>query len=107
MSEKTGHVEKLEYPFNTSANLEVFLPKLEKWFRVTCLDFRSFNGKRRITQQVVTKHREIVGIPFKTTDYDGPLYAFGTNKIVKMTNKGNIVESDLLNERRNKSQKIR
>ena len=55
----------------------------------------------------MTKHKEIVGIPFKTTDYDGPLYAFGTNKIVKMTNKGNIVESDLLNERRSKSQKIR
>ena len=107
MSEKTGHVEKLEYPFNTSANLEVFLPKLEKWYRVTCLDFRSFNGKRRITQQVVTKHKEIIGIPFKTVDYGGPLYAFGTNKIVKHTNKGQIVGSHILNERNNRSQKLR
>ena len=50
MSEKKGDIGKLEYLFNTSANLEVYIPTLGRWNRVTCLEFRSFNGKRRITQ---------------------------------------------------------
>mgnify|MGYP003122790188 FL=1 len=107
MSEKTGNTEKLEYLFNTSANLEIYLPSLKKWYRVTSLDFRSFNGKRRITEASIVKHGVVVGLPFKTIDYDGPLYAYGTNRKVKFTNEGSIIGSEILNERRNRSQKIR
>ena len=107
MSEKKGDIGKLEYLFNTSANLEVYIPTLGRWNRVTCLEFRSFNGKRRITQQTATKHNEIVDIPYETVDYDGPLYAFGTNERVEKTNDHKVVESHILNERRKISQKMR
>ena len=107
MSEKKGDIGKLEYLFNTSANLEVYYPTLGRWNRVTCLEFRSFNGKRRITQQTTTKHNEIVNIPYETVDYDGPLYAFGTNEMVEKTNDHKVVESHILNERRKISQKMR
>ena len=91
MSEKTGNTEKLNYPFNTSANLEVFLPKLEKWYRVTCVDFRSFDGKRRIQGE----------------EYEGPIYAYGTNRIVQPRNKEKIIPSEILNQRNERSQKMR
>lgn len=48
MSEKKGNTVKLEYDFDTARNLEVYLPSLSNWVRVTSREFRSFNGKRRI-----------------------------------------------------------
>ena len=35
MAEKRGHLEKLINPFNTAGVLEVFMPKLDGWYRVT------------------------------------------------------------------------
>ena len=64
--EKTGNTVKLKYEFNTAANLEVFIPNLNDWYRVTSKEFRSFNGKRRINN----------------IDYEGSVYAFDTNNIV-------------------------
>jgi hypothetical protein len=42
--EKTGNIEKLTYDFNTASNLEVWMPNLDGWYRVTSREFRSFNG---------------------------------------------------------------
>ena len=61
--EKTGNLVKLEYDFDTARNLEVYMPNLKNWCRVTSREFRSFNGKRRISGQ----------------EYNGPVYLYGTN----------------------------
>lgn len=62
--EKTGNTEKLIYDFNTAANLELWMPNLNGWYRVTCREFRSFNGKRRISGE----------------EYNGVIYHYDTNK---------------------------
>ena len=62
--EKTGNTEKIKYDFETAANLEVFMPNLDGWYRVTSREFRSFNGKRRINEE----------------EYNGDVYHYGTNK---------------------------
>ena len=62
--EKTGNIEKLVYDFNTASNLEVWMPNLNGWYRVTSREFRSFNGKRRINNE----------------PYYGNVYHYGTNK---------------------------
>lgn len=64
--EKTGNTEKLKYDFDTSANLEVFIPNLDDWYRVTSREFRSFTGKRRINNVA----------------YDGPVYVYNSNQHV-------------------------
>jgi len=64
--EKTGNTEKLKYDFNTASNLEVFIPNLNDWYRVTSREFRSFTGKRRINN----------------VEYDGPVYVYNSNKRV-------------------------
>ena len=91
MSEKTGNTEKLKNDFNDSKLLEVYLPKLDNWYRVTCRDFRSFDGKRRVQGK----------------NYEGPLYAYGTNRLVKFNNTSTIMGSEVLNERNKRSQKLR
>jgi hypothetical protein len=62
--EKTGNTEKIKYDFNTAANLEIWMPNLNDWYRVTSREFRSFNGKRRIN-----------GEP-----YYGSVFLYNTNK---------------------------
>ena len=52
MSEKRGHVVKLHYDFDTAGVLEIWMPKLEGWYRVTSREFRSYDGKRRITKPI-------------------------------------------------------
>ena len=89
--EKTGHTEKLKNDFNDSKLLEVYLPKLDNWYRVTCKDFRSFDGKRRIQGE----------------EYEGPLYAYGTNRKVSPKHSNNIISSEVLIERNARSQKMR
>jgi len=64
--EKTGNTEKIKYDFNTAANLELFMPNLNDWYRVTSREFRAFNGKRRIN-----------GV-----EYLGNVYLYNTNKRV-------------------------
>ena len=77
MSEKKGYTNKSIYDFDTSAVLEVFLNN--KWYRVTCEDFRSFDGSRRIT-----KNGECI-------NYDGDLYFYRTNKKVTPHNSNTII----------------
>ena len=33
MNEKTGNLVKMEYDFDTARNLEIYLPKLDNWYR--------------------------------------------------------------------------
>ena len=91
MSEKKGNIEKLKNDFNDSKLLEVYIPRLDNWYRVTCRDFRSFDGKRRVQGK----------------NYEGPLYAYGTNRLVKFNNTSTIMGSEVLNERNRRSQKLR
>ena len=91
MSEKTGNTEKLIYPFNEAKLLEIFLPVSKRWHRVTCVDFRSWDGKRRIQGE----------------HYEGPVYAYGTNREVEFENTEKIVPSQVLVDRNNRSQKMR
>jgi hypothetical protein len=64
MAEKTGQVEKIKYDFNTAANLEIYMPGLGRYHRVTSREFRSFNGKRRINNE----------------QYHGNVYHYESNK---------------------------
>jgi hypothetical protein len=66
--EKTGNTEKLKFEFETASNLEVFMPNLNNWYRVTAREFRSFNGKRRINN----------------IEYSGNVYLYGTNKLADL-----------------------
>ena len=91
MSEKKGNTEKLKNDFIDSKLLEVYIPRLDNWYRVTCRDFRSFDGKRRVQGK----------------NYEGPLYAYGTNRLVKFNNTSTIMGSEVLNERNKRSQKLR
>lgn len=103
-AEKRGHLVKLENNYNTSGVLEIFMKG--KWYRVTSNDFRSFNGKRRITEPEYCAHGN-VNIPLVTYDYDGPVFAWGTNDWVPYTGVGEIVGSERLNERNRQSQQRR
>lgn len=62
--EKRGQTIKIKYDFNTASNLEVFMPNLDGWYRVTSREFRAFNGGRRINGEL----------------YNGPVYLYNTNK---------------------------
>ena len=64
---------KLDRPFNDAANLEVYFKG--EWYRVTAGDFRSWSGRRRITEHHVTRDAH------KTNqyEYEGPVYAKDTN----------------------------
>ena len=78
MGEKRGNTEKIKYDFDTARNLEIFMPNLKGWYRVTSREFRSFNGKRRIQGE----------------EYNGPVYLYGTNKRANKSQyeKGKLVE---------------
>ena len=89
--EKTGFVEKMEYLFNEAKCLEIYIPNLNRWHRVTPTDFRSFDGKRRIQGE----------------EYEGPLYAYGTNRKVSPKHNNKIISSEVLTERNARSQKMR
>ena len=89
--EKTGYTEKIEYPFNEAKCLEIYMPGLSRWHRVTPTDFRSFDGKRRIQGE----------------EYEGPLYAYGTNRKVSPKHNNKIIPSEVLNQRNSRSQKMR
>jgi hypothetical protein len=67
--EKTGQLVKIKYDFNTASNLEIFMPNLNGWYRVTSREFRSFNGDRRINDVI----------------YKGPVYLYNTNKKINKT----------------------
>lgn len=90
MAEKTGHTEKLAFPFNTAGVLEVSSDG-EKWYRVTAGRFRSWDGPRRITEPTRVEKAN-PWVPMKTYLYEGPLYIFGTNKRVAATNSNKFIE---------------
>jgi hypothetical protein len=90
MAEKTGHLVKLQYDFNTAGVLEVCMKGT--WHRATSREFRSFDGKRRITEPTKTELGNVI-VPMRTYDYNGPVYMFGTNNEVKTINEEKIVTS--------------
>ena len=71
--EKRGHLEKLKYDFNTSYSTEVEING--DFYRTTANEFRSWGGNRRI-----------LNVKDRTNptyeEYFGPIYYFGSNKIV-------------------------
>jgi len=78
--------EKIKYDFNTAYSTEVESDGV--FYRVTCNEFRSWGGKRRILN-VSNKNNPMY------EDYFGPVYYSGTNKIVphdKITDKINYID---------------
>lgn len=73
---------KLKYDFPTQLSTEIF--KNEDWQRVTCKDFRSFNGPRRILKF------DTDGTSFYE-DYNGPIYLYETNYVLKDLSKIGMV----------------
>ncbi len=45
MAEKRGETEKMVYDFNTAGVLEVYMPRLKDWYRVTKLQLDSWGAK--------------------------------------------------------------
>ena len=93
-AEKKGHLVRMEYDFNTAGVLEVFL-KNEKWYRVTSSNFRSFDGKRRITEPTETIHGDVWNVKMRTYDYKGPVYLWGTNNMVPYKGTGEIISGSV------------
>ena len=71
--EKKGYTEKLEYNFNTVYSTEV--ESNGEFYRTTCNEFRSWGGNRRILN-VKDRTNPVY------EEYLGPVYYFGSNKIV-------------------------
>jgi hypothetical protein len=76
MGEKRGNTGKLEFDFNTAWACEVQFNN-GKWYRALDIDFRSFNGPRRITGPKGIELGRHLGT--ETFDYDGPVYFYKTN----------------------------
>jgi hypothetical protein len=104
MAEKTGHLVKLQYDFNTAGVLEVCMKGT--WHRATSREFRSFDGKRRITEPTKTELGNVI-VPMRTFDYNGPVYMFGTNNEVKTINEEKIVTSAYWDEARKQTEERR
>ncbi len=72
--EKSGQTEKLKYHFNTVPECQV-QTQSGRWYRVTCREFRSWNGPRRFVHynngEQTYEH------------YEYPLYYWNTNVICK------------------------
>jgi hypothetical protein len=77
MSEKKGHTVKLKFPFPEHRCCEVYVTGLERYHRVTPNEFRSWVGKRRILNVDTPDHSFY-------EDYEGPVFLYGTNKIVNV-----------------------
>ena len=80
--EKAGHTAKKLYDFNTSGALEVCIK--DNWYRVTSNEFRSFDGKRRITEpnMSIGQGADMSAIEMITYEYNGPVYVLLTNQEV-------------------------
>jgi hypothetical protein len=86
MGEKRGNTGKLLNPYNEGGILEIFHHDLNQWVRVTPRDFRSWGGKRRITEYKYPFRRPV---EMSIYEYDGPVYEYLTNNIVSKPIKGN------------------
>jgi hypothetical protein len=93
MAEKTGETIKLEHPYNTAGCLEIYNVNQKEWYRVTARDFRSFDGKRRITEPTEIELGN-VDVPMTTYEYVGPVYVYGTNnQVLDCTGEGVLITS--------------
>jgi len=95
MAEKQGHLEKMIYDFPTETVLEIYLDKLNNWYRVTSTTFRSFDGLRRYIKPTYQPRRlELTKInPPEIIEYKGPVFMFRTNQQVYYTGSGVIIDS--------------
>lgn len=80
MGEKRGNTGKLENPYNDNGILEVYHDEMGKWVRVTSREFRSWGGKRKITEYRYPYRQPTEEV---TYEYVGPVYEYLTNTIVK------------------------
>ena len=85
MAEKKGQTVKLKYDFPTQRCCEVYVPNLENWYRVTCKEFRSWVGKRRILH-IEGDDRMKMDVKSEYRDYDGPTYFYDSNKKINPSN---------------------
>ena len=96
MAEKTGATAKKIYDFNTSGVLEVCIK--DNWYRVTSNEFRSFDGKRRITEPVKQPGlgESFSDIKFRTYEYNGPVYILQTNtEVIRMDTETITTNADM------------
>ena len=85
MSEKRGNTGKLENPYNDNGVLEVYHEEIENWIRVTSREFRSWGGKRRITEY---KYPYRQPTEISMYEYTGPVFEYLTNKIINKPSRG-------------------
>lgn len=87
MAEKRGSTVKINFDFNTAAELEVYI---DNWYRVTPNEFRSFDGKRRYSQPSTLPklNREV---EIETVDYYGPVYLYKTTVEVQQLGLNTVV----------------
>lgn len=102
MGEKRGQTVKLKYDFNTAGVLEINLNG--NWYRASGREFRSFDGRRRITEPVEILLGN-VDVDMKTYEYNGPVYAFDTNLEVEKTGRGELITSSKWSEARESTKK--
>tara|TARA_R110002124_G_scaffold139074_1_gene303183 strand:+ start:960 stop:1277 length:318 start_codon:yes stop_codon:yes gene_type:complete len=102
MGEKRGNTGKLIYDFNTAGVMEVFLKDI--WRRTTCREFRSFDGKRRISEPTMIEHGK-VDMPMRTYEYDGAVYVYDTNMEVNKSGSGKMVTGEVWDEARKQTEK--
>ena len=76
MGEKRGNTGKLVFDFDTAWAHEIQMNN-GKWYRALDVDFRSFNGPRRISGPKGIVLGEHLGT--ETFDYNGPVYFYKTN----------------------------
>jgi hypothetical protein len=79
MGEKRGNTGKLENPYNDNGVLEVYHEEIENWIRVTSREFRSWGGKRRITEY---KYPYRQPTEISMYEYTGPVFKYLTNTII-------------------------
>jgi hypothetical protein len=80
MGEKRGNTGKLLNPYNENGVLEIYQHELEQWVRVTSTEFRSWGGKRKITEYKYSFRQPTA---MNTYEYKGPVFEYLTNNKVK------------------------
>jgi hypothetical protein len=93
-----GKKVSLKYDFPTEKHLEAQMNG--KWYRVTPVTFRSWNGERQITYYDPEP---------RTEQYNGPLYFWETNFIVKKPEKTGIqyIHEDQTKAKQRKTEKFK
>ena len=80
MGEKRGNTGKLLNPYNDNGVLEVYYEDIDKWVRVTYREFRSWGGRRKITEWKYPFRQPAEEL---TYEYIGPVFEYMTNTKVK------------------------